>query len=168
MSPDAIEVLRLVLELLFFDYGRPQHRLLLSAVKRLPPRCLDTVGHILTSRIQGEIEGFRTQGGWEGGKADSIVLGQTLSSLLWLPAFNDWIRYESRGGIIIIMIGYIIVDSQQFPSHSLYVFSLQALQHGCCSSHVRVRGCGPPLRRQREPCGPSAHAGERESSGIVV
>ena len=98
MSPDAIEVLRLVLELLFFDYGRPQHRLLLSAVKRLPPRCLDTVGHILTSRIQGEIEGFRTQGGWEGGKADSIVLGQTLSSLLWLPAFNDWIRYESRGG----------------------------------------------------------------------
>ena len=91
-SKSQREVLELALELLFFDYGRPQHRLLLSAVKRLPQSCQVLVGEVLTARIRLEVERFRDGGGWAGGKGDSIVLGQTLSSLLWLPAFNDWIK----------------------------------------------------------------------------
>ena len=36
---EATTILELTLELLFFDYSRPLHRQLLSAVKRTSPAC---------------------------------------------------------------------------------------------------------------------------------
>ena len=53
----------------------------------------DLAGKLLSARIQQEVDVFQAGGGWEGSK-DKVVLGQTLLSLLWMPAFNDWIRQE--------------------------------------------------------------------------
>ena len=60
---EATAVLALTLELLFFDYSRPLHRQLLSAVKRTSPAC------------QGEARGGK--GEREGGSAAGPKIPQT-------------------------------------------------------------------------------------------
>ncbi|KAG1680341.1 hypothetical protein FOA52_015431 [Chlamydomonas sp. UWO 241] len=101
--------LALALELVFMDNSRPMHRQLLSAVNKMHPSAQDLAGQAVAARIQAELAAYDAAAPRLAKKTatvEHVVLGQALTSLLWLPQFHEWVRPVAVG-VVRVMAGCI-------------------------------------------------------------